>query len=349
MEMPKTLRVLIVEDSENDALLVLDRLKNEGYQIIHKRVDTAGEMNTALDNEIWDIIIADYSMPQFSGLKALEILKARELDIPFILVSGTIGEDIAVKAMKAGAHDYILKDKLARLVPAVERELREASIREKKREAELARIASEEKIKASLKEKEVMLQEIHHRVKNNMQIILSLLRLQCSRIEDEKIRELFRDSQNRIRSMALIHEKLYRSEDFSRVDFSDYIQSIMDHLLSTYGAAGKEISYELDIKDVFLDINKAIPCGLIINELLSNSLKHAFPGNRKGKITVKMTAKEGNKFSLIMEDNGIGFPADFDFHKMDTLGMQVVTDLVKQIDGTIELDRTKGTTFIINF
>jgi two-component sensor histidine kinase len=123
----------------------------------------------------------------------------------------------------------------------------------------------------------------------------------------------------------------------------------MDHLFSTYGAVNKDISYKLDIKDVFLDINKAIPCGLIINELLTNSLKHAFPANRKGKITVKMTAKQGNKFSLIMGDDGVGFPADFDFHKMDTLGMQVVTDLVNQIGGTIDLDRTKGTTFIINF
>jgi two-component sensor histidine kinase len=339
----------MVEDSENDALLILSRLKNEGYQIEHKRVDTAEEMNESLDNDLWDIIIADYSMPQFSGLKALDLLKARKIDIPFILVSGTIGEEIAVKAMKAGAHDYILKDKLARLVPAVERELREAAIREKQREAESARIESDKKIKASLKEKEVMLQEIHHRVKNNLQIILSLLRLQSARIEDEKIKEKFRDSQNRIRSMALIHEKLYRSEDFSRVDFSDYIQSIMDHLFSTYGAVKKDISYELDIHDVFLDINKAIPCGLIINELLSNSLKHAFPGNRKGKITVKMTSNGGDKFSLIIKDDGVGFPDDFDFEKAVTLGIQVVSDLVNQIEGTIEIDRESGTTFIINF
>ena len=208
---------------------------------------------------------------------------------------------------------------------------------------------AEEKIKTSLEEKNAMLREIHHRVKNNMQIILSLLRLQSRHFKDENMIEMFKVSQNRIKSMALIHESLYRSKDLASIDFSDYTKMMTTHLLAMYGIVMSTINLKVDIEDVYLDINRAIPCGLIISELVSNSLKHAFPKGRKGEIIVKMHSDKKGKHTLIIRDTGVGFPEGLDIHETETLGMQLVTDLVKQLKGTIKLDREDGTTFKITF
>lgn len=208
---------------------------------------------------------------------------------------------------------------------------------------------AEEKIKASLKEKDVMLREIHHRVKNNMQIISSLLRLQSRNVKDETVLDMFKVSQNRIRSMAFIHEALYQSEDLAMIDFSIYIRKLITHLFSVYSTETKLPNLRLNVKNVYLDINRAIPCGLTINELVSNSLKHAFPDSRKGEIIVEMRSDKKGKYTLIVKDTGIGMPKELNIHNTETLGMQLVNDLVEQIDGTIELNRIGGTTFSIMF
>ena len=208
---------------------------------------------------------------------------------------------------------------------------------------------AEEKIKASLHEKDVLLREIHHRVKNNMQIISSLLRLQSRLIGDDKLIEMFKESQNRIRSMALIHEKLYQTEDFARINFAAYIRSLTVHLFHTYKVNPNIVRMNTDVKNVFLDINRAIPCGLIINELVSNSLKHAFPDNKKGEVCVKLSSTRQKITKLIVSDSGIGLPKSINFHEPETLGLQLVSDLVKQIGGTVRLERAKGTAFHISF
>jgi two-component sensor histidine kinase len=207
----------------------------------------------------------------------------------------------------------------------------------------------EKKLKTSVKEKEVLLKEIHHRVKNNLQIIYSIINLQSGKIKDRKILNIFRQMQSRIRSMGLIHEKLYQSKDLARLDLGQYIQSLTVHLFHTYKIKADEINLTTDIDDVFFDIDTTIPCGLIINELVSNSLKHAFPGNRKGEVSVKMHKDQKGHYTLIVKDTGIGFPGDVDFRETDTLGMKLVSDLVKQLKGTIELIRIKGTEFKIIF
>jgi len=221
------LRLLLVEDSEDDAVLLLRELRRGNYELTFERVDVPAAMLAALNRERWDLVICDYCMPHFSAPAALELLKETGLDLPFIIVSGTIGEDTAVAAMKAGAHDYIIKGNLARLIPAVERELREAEIR-------LARKCAEEQLKASLKEKEVLLKEIHHRVKNNLQIISSLLKLQSRHTNNSQTLEMFKESQSRIQTMALIHEKLYQSNDLSRVNFAEYIRNLVANLFRSY-------------------------------------------------------------------------------------------------------------------
>jgi len=208
---------------------------------------------------------------------------------------------------------------------------------------------ADEQIKASLREKEVMLREIHHRVKNNMQIILSLLRIQSRTVKDKGTREMFKQSQNRIRSMALIHEALYKSGDLAHIDIADYISRMTTHLLSIYREDLGEIEVKQEAEGIFLDINKAIPCGLIISELVSNSLKHAFPDKREGKVLIRMTKRNKGKYSLIVKDNGIGFPEDLNFRETETLGLQLVTDLVLQITGSIRLKKTEGTEFVVKF
>lgn len=218
-------------------------------------------------------------------------------------------------------------------------------------QAELAeRKRTEEQLKVSLNEKESLLKEVHHRVKNNLQIISSLLRLQSDYIEDEKALTSFKDSQNRIRSMALIHEKLYQSRDVSNINLIEYIRDLVSHLLRSYTATSQFVNLKIDANDIWLNIDTAIPCGLIINELVSNSLKHAFPQpSPDNEISISIHLADGNLFRLIVSDNGIGFPQGLDFRDTDSLGLQLVCTFTEQLEGAIELDRNHGTAFIITF
>jgi len=336
------LRLLLVEDSEKDAMLLLRHLRRSKYRVTVERVDTSAAMLAALNTQTWDLIICDYSMPQFSAFAALKLLQDSGLDLPFIIVSGTIGEDTAVAAMKAGAHDYILKGNFTRLVPAIERELCEAEVR-------LARRRVEEQLKASLQEKEVLLKEIHHRVKNNFQIISSLLNLQSNYIQDKQDLEFFKISQRRIEAMALLHEKLYQSQDLARINAAEYIPDLVSSLFYSYEVTASIIDLKLNIEPVFLSLDAAIPCGLIINELVLNSLKHAFSNKTSGGIFVAFSRVINSRFILIVSDNGIGLPEDFDFRNTESLGLQLVNALTSQLLGTIELDRSRGTEFKITF
>jgi len=208
---------------------------------------------------------------------------------------------------------------------------------------------AEEALRASLKQKELLLREIHHRVKNNMQIISSLLNLQVRNIADERVVEMFRESQRRIRSMALVHEKLYQSQDLANINFTEYVQALLAHLFQSYQIKSDHIQLKMDMEDISLNIHTAIPCGLILNELVSNSLKHAFPAGKGGEIKVSLHRTPDNNFLLRIKDNGRGFPEGLDFRNTETLGMQLVTMLVNQLDGSIQLERKKGTTYRIIF
>ena len=202
---------------------------------------------------------------------------------------------------------------------------------------------------ASLQEKEVLLREIHHRVKNNMQIISSLLRLQSSGISDPEALELFQASQDRIRSMALVHEGLYRSTDLSHIDFAAYVRKLTGRLLTINLEAASRVHIDVDIDDIRLDINRAVPCGLIINELVTNALKHAFPETQTGEIFIRMTQDKRGNFTLSVADSGVGMPPEVNFKETDSLGMQIVVDLVQQLNGTIRMSAGKGTQFTIRF
>ena len=209
------------------------------------------------------------------------------------------------------------------------------------------RIVAEQFILNSLKEKEVMLKEIHHRVKNNMQIVSSLLNLQLDHLQDETARTMFIESQNRIASMALVHEKLYQSNDLSRIDFTDYLRDLTENLAGILGAHARNISFVLKCADINLGIDTAIPCGLIINELVSNAYKHGFPKGGPGQVTLSLEPLADGRLQLEVADNGRGIPADFDLRKTKPLGMQLVHTLVQQLRGTLEIKRESGSRFII--
>jgi PAS domain S-box-containing protein len=206
---------------------------------------------------------------------------------------------------------------------------------------------AKEKIKASLLEKETMLKEIHHRVKNNLQLISSLLELQSSYVQDKKSREIFQESQDRISTMAKIHTMLCQSEDMSGVDFGGFIGDLAGRLHQSYGIAVSRVGIHVNV-DVSLTIETSIPCGLILNELVSNALKHAFPEGRGGKVNISMI-KAGDRFVLTVQDNGIGFPEALDFQNAKSLGLELVNLLVGQMNGAITLTVEGGTTFIITF
>ena len=206
---------------------------------------------------------------------------------------------------------------------------------------------AEDNIRASLEEKKVLLREIHHRVKNNMQIISSLLNLQTRYIEDEKVVDILKESQNRVKSMAMIHETLYQSEGFAKIGFSGYVNNLVRYLLQSY-VDRDHVNIITDLDEVFLDIDTAIPCGLIINELVTNSLKHAFPNRNKGQIRIGLM-QSVDKFILEVKDNGIGFPELLDFRRTETLGLQLINSLVMQLDGIIEIKNNNGTEFKIVF
>jgi PAS domain S-box-containing protein len=206
---------------------------------------------------------------------------------------------------------------------------------------------SVEQIKKALQEKEVLLKEIHHRVKNNLQIISSLLNLEAGKTQDDKVLDIISTSQNRIKSMALIHEKLYQSKELSQVDFPGYIRSLLDSLLLTYTADSRFVTPQLDLSPLFLDISTAIPLALIINELVSNSLEHAFPDGRKGIISIGLKPNGDDDYTLSVADDGVGIRGSLENTK--TLGLQLVNMLTRQIGASIEVLRKKGTEFRITF
>jgi len=207
---------------------------------------------------------------------------------------------------------------------------------------------AEDQIKASLREKEVLLKEVHHRVKNNLQVISSLLSLQSHHIKDKASLAMFQESQNRVQSMSLIHEKLYQSNNLSRIDMNEYTKDLTTSLFRSYADSASAIKLKTKVADIFLDITTAIPCGLIINELTSNALKHGFPDGRQGEIAIAMHPVN-NKIELVVSDTGVGFSEEIDFRNTTTLGMQLVITLVEQLEGTIEFDRRAGSAFTICF
>ncbi len=216
-------------------------------------------------------------------------------------------------------------------------------------EKEIAeRKEAEAKLKTTLAESEMLLKEVHHRVKNNLQVISSILNLQSSYVKDQYTLTMLKECRDRIKSMSFIHESLYQNKDFSHVDFGSYLKSLCSNLLYSYSVGGR-VSLNFDIDKIFLSLDTSIPCGLIVNELVANALKYAFPDSRKGNIFISLKRKETGPNFLIIEDDGVGMPEHVNFKETESLGLQLVITLVDQIDGELKLERKKGAKFTIEF
>lgn len=288
------------------------------------------------------------------------LLNANNQKIPILktVVSITLNERnsllesfIDISELKQAQNELSLYQE--QLEHLVEERTLELSATNKRLGEEIAeRRNTEKKLAASLHEKEILLKEVHHRVKNNMQTVSSLLRLQARKIHDEEFVKVLKDSHDRIRTMALIHEKIYQSKSIADIRADTFIQDLALNLFESYGTDRGRISLQIDIgcNQTNLNIDKAIPCGLIINELVSNSLKYAFPDEIKGEIKIGLRTTDGNNLELVISDNGIGLPDDIDFRATESLGLHLVTMLAEdQLDGEVSLDRTGGTEFKIHF
>ncbi len=309
-------------------------------------------------------VIAERSAQQMTisqpDVDLAELARMREIGIKTLLIVPMVFQDrvVGLVEMQDSQVERTLTDREISLIQFLT--IQAASAVENARLYERAqreikeRIRAEEQIKASLKEKEVLLKEIHHRVKNNLQVISSMLRLQARNVGDQLTLQVLEESQNRIRSMALIHERLYRSQDLAKVDFGVYIRDLAIHLVRSYQAHLSHIDLNVDADGIFLDVDTAIPCGLIVNELISNSMKYAFPDTDKGKILVEIHSNHNDgsdkeQLTMVVSDNGVGIPPDLDYRNTGSLGLQLVNALVDQLEGSLELHNNEGTEFKITF
>lgn len=355
-------KILIVDDDQSFLRLIEALLAPLGYEVV---CALSGEEAIELVEEAPpDLILLDILMPGLDGYAvARHIKKNPQIShIPIVMITGLNAVKDRIKALEAGADDFLSKP-----VDKTELRVRIGSLLkvkayndyvkdfQKKLAAEIEEKThllqqTNNKLKEALQEKDVLIKEIHHRVKNNMQLVSSLINLQASQTNDNEQIELLKELQTRVRSLSLIHEKLYQSEDLVNIDLSKYIQSLVNNLKIAYEADFHNIGIETEIeKGIFLDSDHAIPCGLIVNELVSNAFKHAFPASESGFVRIAAKKVQGKKAALTVVDNGVGFPDHLDYRETKSLGMQLVNDLVSQLAGTIELTRKEGTAFKVIF
>jgi len=460
------IRILFVEDLPYDMELAEIELQKSGINYISMRVEKKDQFISALEEFNPDLVISDYSLPQFNGMEASIIAREHDVSLPFIILTGTLNEETAVECIKAGATDYVMKEHIIKLSYAVREALKHRDVMREKIKAETALHESESRyrsmfennyavmllinpsdgsivdvnpaaaeyygfsrelligknimditiadknkpgqqlnkifgegrshftekhirqdgverdvevfcspvsfmgkkfvhciiqditernkaIKAlykSLEEKKELIREIYHRTKNNMQVILSMLSLQSIYSGDQKLEEVLHDMENRIRAMSLVHEKLYQSKNLSKVNLKDYLTELISNIMSGYGITGDKIKINDKIENTDVLIDTAIPCGLVVNELISNVAKYAFPGQKKGKLEVVLLIDAADEFELVVSDNGAGRGMKLDFDNIKTMGLQIVKNIVEyQLKGSIEFDNTEGIKWTIKF
>ena len=317
-------------DNSYDALLLL----NDGSVFISAVNRRALEMfEVQNDDELTGQWVQKRQKKAFSNdeveaiLQEIKEKKYWSQEIEFVTETGkTFWGDTTVKSVQAGSLRY----QLIRIADVTQRKL------------------NEEKIKSSLREKETLIDEIHHRVKNNLAVISGLLYLQSNQIEDKKLQQTFDESRRRIQSMALVHEKLYHNESLESIDFAEYVKALVESIHNSYNPSAASITVETDITNIYLELKNAVPCGLILNELISNAYKHAFEGKVSGKIGITIN-KKGSQLSLCVEDNGVGLKDNLDISQSTTLGFTLVNSLIAQVHGILHIENTPGAKFNFTF
>jgi two-component sensor histidine kinase len=335
--------MLVIEDDLVDELALTRALQQRQppYRVTVAR--SVAQARTALAAQQFDIILADCQLGDGTSFDLMDAL-AGQL---FIFVTGAGDEDLAVRALAMGAHDYLLKDAergYLKLLPwRVDTALRNARDENALRQAALELAAREKALAVLVAEKTALLKEVHHRVKNNLQVITSLLRLEAARADPagSRTQVVLGEMQGRIRSMALLHESLYRSSSFAEVDLGAYLKQLSQQAFRASADRGT-VRLEQDLGRVTVSLDQATSAGLLVNELISNALKHAFPQGRSGVVRVTLQPTDGEKWCLQVSDDGIGLPADFAARRTQSLGLQLVDDLAIQMQGSLHAEPFAG-------
>lgn len=348
--------VLLVEDNE-DQIHFIQRVLDRRRFNVTVITDGRHALNYIRDHDLeFHVILLDYRLPSMNGMEILFKIQELQKELAIIFLTIETGIELVVDAMKHGAMDFMPKtnrfyEGLPSMVEKVYA-LHRARIEKKHIEQKLmeSEKRAAEELRKSLHEKELLLREIHHRVKNNLSLISSLLHFQERLPQSETIRPLLANTRSRIKAMALVHDKLYNNTDLAHINFSDYCRDLARFLFQTFPLPyGRQIEFTLDVEKAVLDIDMLIPCGLIINELVTNSIKHAFPPEIDSPaIHISFHSEDGYYF-LKISDNGIGLPEKIDLNPTKTLGLFVLQSLVEQLEGTLDIQRNSGTTFSIRF
>lgn len=342
----------MVDDSPADrrsCRLLLDEEFGAGLEFGEAATATRGLEECRA--QAFDCVLLDYKLPDMTGLEFITHLRANDPpgcpSVAVVMLTGLANEQVAVEAMKAGAQDYLVKDRITpeSLRSAVEKATQKIGL--------IRALQTErDRLARSLVEQEILIKEVHHRVKNNLQVIASLLQMQARGlahdVSNHAAVEALRQSQNRVESMALIHEQLYETADLRKVDLARHAAQLVANLSNSYGVDSGRVTFEIAIDTLPLAVDRAIPAGLILNELISNALKHAFPDGRRGSIRIEGGHRDG-RIVLAVQDDGAGVPETVDLDRPRSMGLEIVKILTRQLRGVQELDREGGTTFRICF
>ena len=355
-EMKENVSICIIDDDSAQrkslaAVLGTEELLTVGFE-------TGEEALAACTQQDFHVVILDLKLPDMDGILVMTQIQRLNPHAKIIIHTGFATVDSAMTAVNHGAFAFMRKmgdpeeliNHVQRALLVLYTESLEAVVisrnKELQKEIEDRRIAEEQTL-AALREKEVLLKEVHHRVKNNLQVISSLLRLQSSYSQDGKTSDMFKKSQERVSAMARIHEKLCQNKDLGQIDFTRYVHELTEELVLSYGGSDK-VQLTIEMRDIFLSLNTAVPCGLIINELVSNALKYAFPEKENCELLVRFHSSDGNH-ALTVKDNGIGLPSEIDFQNLTSLGLELVSAFVLQLNGKLSVDNVAGACFAIIF
>lgn len=334
--------VLLVEDNGDHAALVQQMLEASAdgpTRVVH--YSTLADGLNAADGG-FDIAFIDLGLPDSTGLETVSRFVEARHELPVVVLTAQDDLQLGLEAIQLGAQDYVAKSELS---PALLQKVSQYAVERKRHITQLEKRTFE--IQTALRERELLLKEVHHRVKNNLQIICSLLKLQAQNTEVPEVRSLLDESRARVFSMALVHERLYDSDSLALVNLADYVGGIARELLRMFGAENR-IELKLTLDEIFLGIDQAIPCGLLINELVTNALKYAFAPEQRGVLAIRLTLSE-QTVEVEVSDNGKGLPEGFDPQNQKSLGMNVINTLVAQLQGCLEHESRDGATFRVSF
>ena len=354
----KLVKILIIDQPQhsNRLKLLLTKQKRTFY-----RVRTVGQLSIGLNylqQEPFDLVMVGLDLSDYRGLEILSRLQLQDQSLPIIILANPEEEALALQTVEYGAADYLLRSEITPhlLSRAVRHALEQHSLRSKLQQIQTHCELLQQDVTATLREKQILLKEVHHRVKNNLQLISSLLSLQTQYIEDQTFMEILKNGQNRVKSLAIIQEQLYQFENLAYIDFDVYVQKLIVYLSGCYLIEASEIDVDVQIDLPPLNLDLAVPCGLILNELLTNAFKHAFPAGKPAqdddncRITIRVhRSPDRPEIVMSVADNGVGLPSTTYHQTYEKLGFKLIQLLAQQLEGTVTIHANPSTEVTVVF